>query len=229
MDTGFISIDGIACQQAMQAQFDAWCDDWHIPQSAKYGGLLGITRYRFAAVGGDASVSAYPDQLIVREFGNCDALETWNASGERRLAWQCFDELEAHGAARSWRVSYRHIASWKDARPTPLMSITGIHCEPQHEAVLNRWYSEKHVPDLLAFEEIRGVSRYELADESISQARDYPRFLAIYRFPDMATAQAFDTSAARAAARPDWLAVAKQTNAFRMWRARYTPVDTWHR
>jgi hypothetical protein len=237
LDTDIISIDGTVCPPTMEPQFQKWYDEWHIPESMKFKGLLGVTRYKFATIGGDATVTEYPGYLAIRRFKDLQAFEAWNASQERQLACQHFDELKAAGVELWWRVQYQCIKRWKNTSPTTLISLTALHCGPEAEAAVDKWYTEKHVPDLLEFKEILGVTRYKLANAGAYgiktscpvKVTDYPRFLTIYNYPDMATAQAFDTSPERAAARPDWLEVAKKTKAFRMWRVRYTPLRTWSR
>ena len=237
METDIICLEGTVCPPAMEPQFQKWYDEWHIPQSIKFKGLLGVTRYKFVAIGGDATVTEYPGYLAIQRFKNFEAFEAWNASQELQDAWQRFDELKAGGVELWWRVQYQCIKSWKDTSRTTLISMTALHCDALAEAAVDRWYTEKHVPDLLQFKEILGVTRYKFCDaracgtktSGSARVKDYPRFLTIYNYPDMATAQAFDTSPERAAARPDWLEVAKNTKAFRMWRVRYAPLRTWSR
>ncbi len=233
--TEIISIDGTVCPPAMEAEFQQWYDRWHIPQSMKFRGLTRVTRYRFAAFGGDATVTEYPQYLAIRRFRDLDALKAWNESQEQEVASRHFDELKAGGAELSWRVNYQHIKSWKNTSTTNLISMTGIHCKLEGEAAMDRWYTEEHIPDLLEFEDILGVTRYRLAEAQTAatgmmgpvNAADYPRFLTIYDYPDLRTAEAFDISPARNAARPAWLEARRQTGAIRVWRARYTPIGTW--
>ena len=71
--------------------------------------------------------------------------------------------------------------------------------EAGHEAEWNRWYNEKHVPDLLSRPGFLGGRRFERVAEGVGVAGPLPRYLAAY---DLADAAALNTDEYRAIRQP---------------------------
>ncbi|MGA2400718.1 MAG: DUF4286 family protein, partial [Syntrophobacteraceae bacterium] len=59
-----------------------------------------------------------------------------------------------------------------------IVYMVGIECKPQYEREFIVWYDETHVPLLLKFKGLKGVSRYKLSTGN----GGYPAFLAVYEF-----------------------------------------------
>ena len=99
------------------------------------------------------------------------------------------------------------------------------------------WYSETHIPDLLKYAGLQGITRYRLAgsgDHGTKATRpikvkSYPTFLTFYYFKNIDDSEGYDTSPARMAARGDWERIQKETSTSHLWRVRYLPLRTWQR
>lgn len=44
----------------------------------------------------------------------------------------------------------------------------------------NRWYDDRHIPDLMRMVAVVGVDRYELADAQLRGRSAMPRYIAVY-------------------------------------------------
>ena len=62
----------------------------------------------------------------------------------------------------------------------------------------NKWYDERHLPDLLKMDGIVGASRYELADIQAPGCPPVPQYLAIYDIETDDLQAVFDVMQARA-------------------------------
>ncbi len=232
-----INIAGTICPPETEEVFNKWYNEWHIPQNMKFKGLEGVTRYKLVGYAGEGTVKEYPGYLAIYRFKDFDTFKAWNASPELQVARKDFDQLAKNGVELWWRVQYGSINTWKKTPPMSLINVVGLHSPPEGTAALNQWYSDKHIPDLLKFKEIIGVTRYEFlnaGDLDTKAARpikvkEYPRFVTIYYYPDLATAQALDAKPERAVPRNEWLDVAKKTGSVRMWRVRYEAIKNFQR
>jgi hypothetical protein len=78
----------------------------------------------------------------------------------------------------------------------PVINIVGTTCQPADEAKFNRWYNEVHIPMLLKYKKLLGVTRYKVAEED----PNHPRYIAIYKYArrkdleDMAKSPAFEAA-----------------------------------
>jgi len=81
----------------------------------------------------------------------------------------------------------------------PVINIISTQCQPQDEEKFNQWYNEVHIPMLLKFKGLKGVTRYKVAGEP-SQP---PRFMAVYKFASQKDLEAFQKSPEAAAAIKD--------------------------
>ena len=43
--------------------------------------------------------------------------------------------------------------------PDSVIHIVGMHCRPDQEEKLNKWYNERHIPDLLKFKGVKRITR----------------------------------------------------------------------
>lgn len=60
----------------------------------------------------------------------------------------------------------------------PVINIVGTRCLPEDEGKFNQWYNEVHIPMLLKYKKLLGVSRYKISGEDTNQ----PRYIAIYKY-----------------------------------------------
>ena len=110
-----------------------------------------------------------------------------------------------------------------------------------HEFVLkdvhqasSTWHSEKHVPELFAYDEVKRVARYELIPDEqgfrLPLAKPgYPEYLTTYEFESMRDFRAFQANPKREANIQDSLRVSEQTGAELLWRVQYRLLRTWQK
>jgi hypothetical protein len=121
---------------------------------------------------------------------------------------------------------------------TKVVNITGTRCPSKVLAKFDKWYSENHIPDMMAaFPRLKKATRYKLAGTSeiekfkISGAKqkEYPMFITIYEFDSKKDFDDFDTDPALNAAREDWVRIAGETGAEVVFRAQYEYMKTFAR
>ncbi len=104
-----------------------------------------------------------------------------------------------------------------------VLNIVATECKQEHEAEFNKWYNEVHVPMLIKFDGMVGVTRYKLTGGSDGCAR----YLALYEFKNQAALDDFQKCPELAAAR-DEMGQTWRGRAFDIkWRAQYEPIKTW--
>jgi antibiotic biosynthesis monooxygenase (ABM) superfamily enzyme len=107
----------------------------------------------------------------------------------------------------------------------PAIMVVGTECPPEVEEEWNRWYSAKHVPDILKFKGIRKATRYKIIDDK----GEYPKYLAIYEFESPQAAEAWNTSPERDAVMRDFNDNWVTRGAKIEWRVQYEPMKTWQK
>lgn len=60
----------------------------------------------------------------------------------------------------------------------PIVNIVTTQCNPKDEARFNKWYNEVHIPMLMKYKGVKGVTRYKTSAEKAEK----PTFIAIYKF-----------------------------------------------
>ena len=235
-----INIAGTVCPPEADEVFNKWYDEKHIPVNMEFNGLIGVTRYKIVRSTDYAIVKEYPQYLTTYEFKDSATFEAWNASPELAAATEGAPELFAKlGVDLLWRVQYESIKSWEATPPLSVITIVGTQCPPETETRFDTWYSDKHIPDLLKFKGLEGVTRYKLASSSFLavkltstlevKAKEFPKYLTFYYFKDVPNAEAYDTSPERDATLEEWSGVVKETGVSVLWRAQYEPMRTWQR
>lgn len=104
-----------------------------------------------------------------------------------------------------------------------VINIVATECHSDDEAKFNKWYDEVHIPMLLKYEGMLGVTRYRLKSGTTGQAK----YLAIYEFKNKVALDAFQKSKELAAAREEMGQTWKGRTFDIKWRAEYDPVKTW--
>jgi len=236
-----INIAGTVCPPEADEVFNKWYDEKHIPINMKFKGLIAVTRYRIVRSTEYATVKDYPQYLTTYKFKDLANFEVWNTSPELAAASEDIPRLFTEiGVDLLWRVQYESIRTWQNTPSLSVITIVGTQCPPEIEGRFDTWYSEKHIPDLLKFKRLDGVTRYRLASsrglaikiaDEIPEfkAREYPKYLTFYYFKDVPTAEAYETSPERSATLEEWLDVVKEMGVSVLWRAQYEPMRTWRR
>ena len=115
------------------------------------------------------------------------------------------------------------------------ISISAWAKTDTHPEVLdgfNKWYDEVHIPMMLEFKELKGVTRYKLI-KSVSWADypdvKYPEYLTIYNFESEEAADAWEASPVLAKGRKDIIETWSEPGYERLWRVQYKALKTWRK
>jgi hypothetical protein len=147
-----------------EAAFDRWYEGEHVPRMLERPGWQRMRRYRCT-----------DGQPLIAIYDVDDALPV-----EPRLSEAPFrgDRFATRGIrsyhARTWREI--HAAGDHTERAEWLNAVT-VDVEAAHAEAFSRWYSQVHVPEILACPGWRANRRYECVDGE-------PRFLALYELED---------------------------------------------
>lgn len=116
-----------------------------------------------------------------------------------------------------------------------VIHIVGIKCTPEGQDKVDAWYSEKHVPDLLKFKGIKGVTRYKVvsaaAEPSVGEAsaEENPTFVTIYEFENYKDFEAYNVSPELEYARQDSAKILEETGTRLLWRVQCEVLKAWER
>ncbi len=115
-----------------------------------------------------------------------------------------------------------------------VINIVGTMCPPETEERFNKWYDEKHIPDLMKFKRMKKVTRYKISGTStggreiplsITGGKEgYPRYLAVYEFENFAVFKEYEESPEALAARKDAAKVMEETGFRVFWRVQYESI-----
>jgi hypothetical protein len=152
-------------ESAVVEEFTAWYESEHVPRMLERPGWMRMCRYR--CTDGAPFLSLYelePDVPLVPPLTAAPFRSggTFAARGLRNYTARTWRQIHAAGAP-SW------AAAWINA-------IT-VDIESPHAVSFDRWYSEVHVPEILACPGWLANRRFECVDGE-------PRFLAIYDLED---------------------------------------------
>jgi antibiotic biosynthesis monooxygenase (ABM) superfamily enzyme len=234
-----INIAGTTCPPKSEGEFNKWYDEKHIPLNMKFNGLMEATRYQLVRFTDTAVFKNYPRYMTPYKFKDLATFKAWNTSPELAKATEGASELWAKwGVDFIWRVQYEHIKSWGSTSPNSVVTL--VATSARLEEPYDRWYSDKHIPDLLKFKGLQGAARYQLASTvglavkgvgkvPTPQPQEYPKYFTFYYFKDTAAADAYDTSPERNATLDEWFGVVKDYGITVLWRAQYKPMRSWQR
>jgi hypothetical protein len=129
-----------------------------------------------------------------------------------------------------WDVVFECIGVWGATPVDAVLKIIGMQAGRKHEQMLAQWYADRHIPQELDFPGVLGAARYRrmpdrlaAASAKLPEATPYPDYLAIYFYPDITTADAWEGSPQRVAAYADVTEFLSDTGIVRLWRARFAP------
>lgn len=106
--TKVINVGGVDCPPELEAKFNKWYEDVHIPMLLKSGEIKKVTRFK--RISDDEN---YPNFLIIYEYTDREAFERYNKSpalaaamAEMKVTWPRGGSVQ-----RKWRVQYEVIGS----------------------------------------------------------------------------------------------------------------------
>jgi hypothetical protein len=110
-----------------------------------------------------------------------------------------------------------------------VINIMGMSCSAEGQEKFNKWYNEKHVPDLLKCKAVKKVTRYKLinAAGAVPNTVEFPGFLAVFEFADEKGYEEFNNSPELAAARQDTGRIFGETGGKLVWRVQFEEMATW--
>ncbi len=115
--------------------------------------------------------------------------------------------------------------------PDSIIHVVGLHCRPDQEGKLNKWYNEKHIPDSLKFKGVKRVTRYKILTPDKTPAGypdiKYPEYLAVYEFENQKVFEAFESSPERAEAMKNVNETWAEDRYELVWRVQYKVLGTW--
>lgn len=101
--------------------------------------------------------------------------------------------------------------------------IRATECQPEVEEKFNTWYNQVHIPMLFKFEGMREVIRCKL----MSETKEHPKYLAIYKFESKKAYKAYEDSPELAVALEDARETWKDGGSETKWRVQYEVIKTW--
>lgn len=234
-----IMVMGTECPPEIEEAWSRWYTEKHVPDVLKFSGIRNATRYRIRPGQAKANPEC-PKYVAIYEYENWQAVEGYNNSPQRQAAvkdWN--DNWAPKGARLAWRIYYQPIKSWpggiQPERPSVIL-LVGTECEAGLDDEWNRWYNERHVPDLLKFKDMKKASRYHIlnpdkpaAGVAAESAAQYPTYLTIYEFDSLKAVDAYNRSPALEVAHADWVGNWENKGARLVWRACYEPIKSWSR
>jgi hypothetical protein len=72
----------------------------------------------------------------------------------------------------------------------PVIHIVASQCQPADDEKFNKWYNEVHIPMLLKFKKLQGITRYKIALDNPKQ----PKYITIYKFASFKDFEAYSVS-----------------------------------
>jgi hypothetical protein len=234
-----INIAGTVCPPEGDKGFNEWYDESHVPPNMKFPGLIGVTRYRVSSSKSGFVGTDYAKYMTTYKFKDVATFREWNQSDA--LTEACYDlqgYQQRFGFDMVWRAQYESLGTWGNTQTHAVVLNVGTKCPAKTDAMFNKWFLEKHIPDILKAPQVEGVVQYKLVVNTAGGVptrqiavlvKDYPQYLTFIFFNDVAASEAFDASPERAVATGDWLDFAKKSGASMIWRLRYEPMRTWAR
>ena len=117
------------------------------------------------------------------------------------------------------------------AEPHRVIHMVGIHCRPDQEEKVNRWYNEQHIPDLMKFKGLKKATRYRLLYPGEIYPgypeMKYPGFLSVYEFDSKEDFDAYQASPELADCQPNVRETWADDPMERLWRVQYEEINTF--
>ena len=108
-DKAVINIIATKCQPDVEAKFNKWYNEVHIPMLFKFKGMKKVSRYQLTS-----NTDKYPRYLAVYEFRDKEAFEEYEKSPEVDAAKKEMKETWKDGGWEIvWRVKYEVMKTWE--------------------------------------------------------------------------------------------------------------------
>ena len=216
------------------AEFNRFYSTTHVQEVlAAHPGFVNVSRYELLEQDARGGLHTGPRWLAVYEMADQAAAEQYIKDNAR--PWLHRRRYSPWPPARRrartvWRMIWRQLsATGSTDQPPASMMLVGMNAAPDADAegvaAFNAFYTQTHVPEVMAAGGFARGTRYELYREFAHPAPGCPRFCAVYE----ADAAATEERAARRAARgqlsagpPAW---EKRESIWRLVYRRIPPPD----
>lgn len=118
----------------------------------------------------------------------------------------------------------------------PVIMIIGTECPPDYEDEFNRYYTEKHLPQMFQFHGVKKAARYKISEPDVPVApskgeerRSSAKYLAIYEWESWDAIKEYNASKLRQEVLDDWAKTAVPKGAKIISRNFYEPIKTWQK
>ena len=156
-------VTGFDVESRHEADFNEWYGAEYLPSMLELPGWLGVRRYE--------CLQGEPAFLDVFDLGP-EALDVDVVPAPFRDP--AFSRWIRDYRARSWR---RVFAAGEDPAEAELINLVTVEIAPAHAAAFDRWYSEKHTPEIIACPGWLGGERFH-------STRGKAEVMAIYGLED---------------------------------------------
>jgi hypothetical protein len=115
--------------------------------------------------------------------------------------------------------------------PDKVISIVGNRCRPDQDEKLNRWYVERHIPDLLQFKGLQKATRYQVLYPDLIYPGypevKYPKYITVFDYKSQADFDAYEVSPAKIEAGKNVRETWEKDPMERVWRVQYKFLGTY--
>jgi len=143
-------VTGLDVESRYEAAFGEWYRSEYLPSVLELPGWLAVRRYE--------CLDAEPAFLDVFDLG-AEALDVEVVPAPFRDP--AFSRRIRDYRARAWR---RVFAAGEDPAEAELINLVTVEIDPAHAAAFDRWYSEKHSPEIVACPGWLGGERFHSVD-----------------------------------------------------------------
>ena len=159
---------GLNVERGHEHAFNRWYEFDHLPRVLMRPGWSRVRRYE--------CLEGEPRYLVLfdLEEGALSPGARYDAAPFRE---EPFSRRIRDYHARTWRRTFR---SGEDPAAAELINMITVDIEEDHAEPFDRWYSEKHSPEILACPGWLGAERFVSIDGE-------PRFMAMYGLEDAET------------------------------------------
>jgi hypothetical protein len=164
--TRLVHLAALDVQPGHEDAFDAWFEREQLPSLLERPGWIAARRYE--------CLTAEPRCLILYDLDDRALNGPLTATP---FATEGIGRRVRNYLARTYREV---LASGEDPALAELVNVITVDVAEPHAADFDRWYSDVHVPEILACPGWRGARRYESLDGD-------PHFLAVYGLDDERT------------------------------------------
>jgi hypothetical protein len=161
--TGLLLVECKCNKPALEAEWEAWYDDVHLPELLDGSGCSVVTRWALSAKPAPGMPGLGFSHVTIYEFAG-DAVEQIAALFDRDAQLRDADRIHATHAVVG-ATTYLAHGPWS-AKPEPSAELRGhilanvFANDPRAEAEWDAWYDAEHLPDMMASDAFAAATRW---------------------------------------------------------------------